>query len=150
MQVTHATSLSTWDNEVVSDMVEDTLKKLLELLGWEDVSPQIHLGEEFDLVGSRWFSSSGLLRTRWNVVVKYIDVFFGDEEVQQWMKTFHYISSKSKRLNRCFLLCLIAGKVEIDPGYLTQERDSYSSDQGGGGNIFVVDLVKGMIHGTVA
>ena len=53
MQVTRPTSLSSWVSEVVSGVTEYPLMKRLELLGWKDVSPQTHLGVEFDLVGQR-------------------------------------------------------------------------------------------------
>ena len=56
MQGTLAKSLSTRVSGVVSDMIEDPLKKRLELLGWKNVSPQTHFGVEFDLVGRRRFS----------------------------------------------------------------------------------------------
>ena len=52
------------------------------------------------------------------------------------------------RDTRCFLLCLVAGKVESDPEELTEARDSFGADQAGGGNVFVVDLTDRKIHGT--
>jgi hypothetical protein len=158
MQVTRPTSLSPWVSEVVSGVIEDPLKKRLELLGWKDVSPQTHLGVEFDLVGHRRFS----FLTKWNVLVKYIDVV-DNEEVQRWTASFQRINEESKNPldERCFLLCLIAGKVESDLEELIKAREPFglasvvqrfldaSSCRGGGGNIFVVDLASRTIHGTV-
>jgi hypothetical protein len=127
----------------------DQLKTQLELLGWEDVASQRHFGEEFDLVGSRWFRFFFLFHTQWNVLLKYIDVL-DDEEVRRWTASFHHISAESKKeWPRCFMLCLVAGKVESDPEELTEARDSFGADQGGGGNIFVVDLTNRKIHGKV-
>lgn len=158
MQVTHATSLSPWVSKVVGDAVEDPLKQRLELLGWKDVSPQTHFGVEFDLVGHRQFS----FLTQWNVVVKYMDVI-GNENVQRWTARFQRINEQSKNPEdeRCFLLCLVAGKVESDLEELIKAREPFGlasvvlrfldapSCRGGGGNIFVVDLASRTIHGTV-
>ena len=158
MQGTHAKSLSTWVSEVVSDMVEDPLKKRLKLLGWKNVSPQTHFGVEFDLVGHRRFS----FLTKWNVLVKYVEVI-DHEEVRRWIASFQHINEESKKPEheRCFLLCLIAGNVDSDVEELIEAREPFGlasvvqrflgapSYRGGGGSIFVVDLASRTIHGTV-
>ena len=139
-------------------MVDDLLKKRLELLGWKDVSPQTHFGVEFDLVGHRQFS----FLTQWDLLVKYIDAI-DDEAVQRWTSSFQCISEQSKnpKDERCFLLCLVAGKVEGDLEELIKAREPFGlasvvqrfldapSWRGGGGNIFVVDLASCTIHGAV-
>lgn len=135
--------------------IQRLLEKQLELLGWKfDASPS-HFGEEFDLVGSRRF-----LFTPWNVLVKFIDVQ-NDEEVRRWTASFQRISAESKKGwdERCFLLCLVASKVEIDPECLTEARDSFElfgvvrrvlfEAAVGGGNVFVVDLTDRTVHGTI-
>ncbi|MGF1582471.1 MAG: hypothetical protein ACFCD0_24365 [Gemmataceae bacterium] len=129
-------------------MFVDPLKKQLELLGWKHVASKSHFGEEFDLVGSRRF-----LFSQWNVLVKYIDVL-DDEEVRRCAASLLHISAKSKSLDRCFLACLIAGKVEIDPEYLTEAGDSFGlfgvlGLLEGGGNVLLVDLADCTIYGTV-
>lgn len=129
-------------------MSEDPIRKQLERLGWEYVSPRSHFGEEFDLVGSRRF-----MLTRWNLLIKYVDVL-DDEEVRRCAASLLHISAKSKSLFRCFVLCLVAGKVEIDPESLTEAGDSFGlfgvlGLLEGGGNVMVVDVSDRTIHGTI-
>ena len=129
-------------------MTVNPIKKQLELLGWEYVSPGSHFGEEFDLVGSRRF-----MLTRWNLLIKYVDVL-DDEEVRRCATSLLHISTKSKSLSRCFVLCLVAGKVEIDLESFTEAGDSFGlfgvlGLLEGGGNVMVVDVSDRTIHGTV-
>ena len=124
------------------------MKKQLELLGWEHIAPRSHFGDEFDLIGSRQF-----LLTRWNLLVKYVDVL-DDEEVRRCAASLLHISAKSKSLFRCFVLCVVAGKLEIDPKSLTEAGDAFGlfgvlGLLEGGGNVLVVDLADRTIHGTI-
>ena len=129
-------------------MPEDPLKKQLELLGWEHVGPRSHFGEEFDLVGSRQF-----LMTRWNLLVKYVEVLDG-EEVRRCAASLLHITAKSKSLCRCFVLCVVAGKVDNHSEIFSEACDSFGlfgvlGLLEGGGNVLVVDLADHAIHGTV-
>ena len=127
-----------------------TLKKQLQRLGWKRLASQDHFDVEFDLVGSRRF-----LFTKWNVLVKYIDVL-DDEQIHHWSAILERISAKSKSWwwGRCFLLCVVADSVEVDPKYFTGAHDSFGLFgvyrlQGGGGNVFVVDMASRTIYGSV-
>jgi hypothetical protein len=129
-------------------MSEDPIRRQLELLGWDYVSPRSHFGEEFDFVGSRQF-----MLTRWNLLIKYVDVL-DDEEARRCAASLLHISAKSKSLFRCFVLCLVAGKVEIDLESLTEAGDSFGLFDvlgllEGRGNVMVVDVSDRTIYGTV-
>jgi hypothetical protein len=91
--------------------------------------------------------------TRWSLLIKYVDVL-DDEEVRGCAASLLHISAKSKSLSLCFVLCLVAGKVEIDPKSLTEAGDSFGlfgvlGLLEGGGNVIIVDLSDRTIHGTV-
>jgi hypothetical protein len=130
----------------------DLIKSKLAKEGWKDIQPGNHMGIEFDLVGFRRY-----LLAKCNVLVKILPEL-DQMQAEQWKNNFQTINNNSLKFIRgkFFLIVLLAGTVsdKITGALVADPVDmvggwKFRFFKRGGGNVFVVDLVRQKIYGFV-
>jgi hypothetical protein len=137
------------DGAASMDQLVDGLSRDLAEAGWRGLGMQSHGGIDFELVGYRRF-----FFTKWRVLVRRLE-HFDRPSAEAISRDFETLSSKSKSWwwGSCFLLCIVADRVESD-----LERAIRSDGfgvfgllrlKGGGGRILIADLERKQVYGEV-
>jgi hypothetical protein len=120
----------------------------LQLSGWKNIAPNVHVGIPFDLVGEK----SGIMK--WNVLIKVLPLLDMSQALI-WQANFTHVNNKSKSWfwGKGFVMGLIAEQVAAD-AIAVMRSDTFGLGgvirlQGGGGRILVADYMSKQVYGGV-
>lgn len=120
----------------------------LQLSGWRNIAPNVHVGIPFDLVGEK----SGIMK--WNVLIKVLPLLDMSQALI-WQANFTHVNNKSKSWfwGKGFVMGLIAEQVAAD-AIAVMRSDTFGLGgvvrlQGGGGRILVADYMSKQVYGGV-